>query len=181
LPEFPKILKCTTVAESRLFRIEALDLEFANGTRRQFERLAASTHGAVAIVAMPDKDTVLLIREYAAGTGSYELGLPKGLIENSEDILAAANRELMEETGFGARSLELISTLTVSPAYFGHRTRIVLATDLYPNKIEGDEPEPLEVIPWRLDELDDLLARDDFTEARSVAALLMARDRLRHD
>ena len=114
MSEFPKILKCTTVAESRLFRIEALDLEFANGSRRQFERLAASTHGAVAIVAMPDAETVLLIREYAAGTGNYELGLPKGLIENNEDILEAANRELMEETGFGARSLELLNTLTVS-------------------------------------------------------------------
>lgn len=164
-----------------MFRIEAIDLEFSNGSRRQFERLAGSTHGAVAIVAMPDDETVLLIREYAAGTGNYELGLPKGLIENSEDILDAANRELKEETGYGARSLEQISTLTVSPAYFGHRTRIVLATGLYPDKIEGDEPEPLEVIPWRLDKLDELLERDDFTEARSVAALFMVRNRLGHD
>ncbi len=180
LPETPKILKRTTVARSRLFHIEALELEFANGEQRTFERLRGSRRGAVAIVAMPEPDKVLLVREYAAGTERYELGLPKGLIEDDEDVLAAANRELMEETGFGARQLELLTTLTVSPAYFGHSTAIVLARDLYPQTAEGDEPEPIEVQTWPLDALPALLQRNDFSEARTVAALCLVRDRLIH-
>jgi len=51
---------------------------------------------------------------------------------------------------------------------------IVLARDLYPKQLEGDEPEPLEVIHWPLDEADALLAREDFIEARCIAALFLA-------
>jgi ADP-ribose diphosphatase len=50
----------------------------------------------------------------------------------------------------------------------------VLARDLYPKSLPGDEPEPIEVVPWRLDAIDELLAREDFNEARSVAALFIA-------
>ena len=72
-------------------------------------------------------------------------------------------------------------TVTVAPGYFGHVTHIVLAEDLYPAEAEGDEPEPVEVVPWRLAELPALLARDDFTEARSMVALFLAQERMRHD
>lgn len=54
---------------------------------------------------------------------------------------------------------------------------MVLAEDLYPQRRAGDEPEPIEVVPWRLDALDALLAREDFSEARSIAALFMVRER----
>jgi ADP-ribose diphosphatase len=52
---------------------------------------------------------------------------------------------------------------------------IVLATGLYAESLAGDEPEPLELVPWRWDQMDALLAQADFTEARSVAALFLAR------
>jgi ADP-ribose diphosphatase len=57
-------------------------------------------------------------------------------------------------------------------------TDIILAEDLYPEKLEGDEPEELEVIPWRLDDLQLLFAQGDCTEARSIAALYLIRDYL---
>ena len=52
----------------------------------------------------------------------------------------------------------------------------MLAEDLYPEKLEGDEPEELEVVPWRLDQLHELVQREDVTEGRSIAALFMARE-----
>ncbi len=177
----PEILRTRTVARSRLFRIEQLDLRFANGTEVVYERLRGSADGAVLVVPLRDADTVLLVREYAAGTERYELGLPKGRIEPGEDPLATAQRELREEIGLGAGRLEPLMTVTVAPGYFGHVTHIVLAEDLYPAEAEGDEPEPVEVVPWRLAELPALLARDDFTEARSMVALFLAQERMRHD
>lgn len=174
----PRILDQRIVAESRLFSIEQIDLEFANGNRAQYERLRSSGFGAVLIVPLLDPDTVLLIREYAGGTDRYELALPKGRIERDEDILEAANREIMEEVGYGARRLEILNHLSLAPGYLGHTTHIVLATELYEKRLPGDEPEEIEVVPWRLDRLDELVAREDFTEARSLAALYLTRDRL---
>ena len=52
---------------------ELLDLEFSNGERRRYERAIQQGNGAVMIAAMPDRDTVLLIKEYAAGTDPNDL------------------------------------------------------------------------------------------------------------
>ena len=176
----PEILGIRTVARSRLFQVEEVDLRFANGTEVRYERLRSSGRGAVLVVPMLDEDTVLLIREYAAGVDRYELGLPKGLMEAGEEITEAANREMMEEVGFGARQLRHITSLSVAPGYLGHTTHVVLAEALYPRSLPGDEPEEIEVVPWRLSRLHELLLRDDFTEARSIAALFMVRERFSH-
>ncbi|MFD2111592.1 ADP compounds hydrolase NudE [Thiorhodococcus fuscus] len=169
----PKIHARRLVAQSRLFRIEEIDLEFANGSRRTYERVPGGAD-SVLIVPMLDAETVLLIREYGAGSERYELGLPKGVVERGEDPLSAANREIQEEIGYAARRLQIIDRLSLVPGYIQHHSLIVLAQDLYPQQLVGDEPEPIEVVPWRLSEIDALLARDDFDEARSIAALLLA-------
>lgn len=174
----PTILSRQTLAQTRLFHIEQLDLRFANGVETRYERLVGSPQGAVLIVPLLDDDTVLLIREYAAGIDRYELSLPKGRIEQGEEILSAANREIMEEVGYAANSLHHLDSLSLAPGYVGHFTHIVLARDLYPHKQPGDEPEPLEVVPWRLSELPQLLKRQDCTEARSIAALFLTREYL---
>ncbi len=176
--EKPEIIATTTVARSRLFRVEQLDLKFSNGVEVSYERLRGSKGGAVIIVPMLDDETVLLIREYAAGVDRYELGLPKGRIEAGEEPLSAANRELMEEVGHGANRLRHLTTFTLAPAYFGHHTEVVLAQDLYEKRLPGDEPEEIEVVPWRLSQLNELMAGGECSEARSIAALFLVRDLL---
>ncbi len=178
MPKKPQILNVQTVAKTRLFQVEALDLAFSNGVCVQYERLKASSSGAVLAVPMIDNETVLLIREYAAGVDRYELALPKGRIEADEDVLDAANREMMEEVGYGARQLTLLKGLTSAPGYSSQQTHVVLAELLYEQRLPGDEPEVIEVVPWQISKLDELLRRDDCTEARSIAALYMVRDLL---
>lgn len=169
----PKIVGRRLVAHSRLFRIEEIDLEFANGVKRTYERVPGGAD-SVMIVPMLDAETVLLIREYGAGSERYELGLPKGVVEPGEDPLSAANREIQEEIGYGAQDLRIIDRVSLVPGYIQHHSLIVLARELYPRRLPGDEPESIEVVPWRLDALDALLAREDFDEARSIAALFLA-------
>lgn len=173
MPTKPQVLKTTSVTRSRLFEIEALDLRFSNGVERTFERIASRGFGAVMILPLRDPDTLVLINEYAAGLEDYRLTLPKGLMEPGEAPEEAANRELMEEIGCGARKLTLLKTLTTSPNYMGHKIHLLLAEDLYEESREGDEPEPLEVIDVPLAELDELIMRPDFDEARVMAALLL--------
>ncbi|WP_218310547.1 ADP compounds hydrolase NudE [Alteromonas antoniana] len=170
----PQIHHREIVARSKLFRVEQVDLEFSNGATRQFERMAGTNRGAVMIVPMLDADTMVLIREYAAGTHSYQLGFPKGLIDPGESPLEAANRELQEEAGFGANELHDIHQVSMAPTFFNATMNIVIARDLYEKRLPGDEPEPLEVVTWPLAEADALLAREDFIEARCIAALLLA-------
>jgi ADP-ribose diphosphatase len=159
--------------------VEERHLLFSNGEKRCYERLQARPGNAVMVVPVLNDNTILLIREYGCGIHDYYLGFPKGFPEAGESPLEAANRELKEEAGYGARELSLLASLTASPGYMSARMDVVLARDLFEERLEGDEPEAIEVVPWRIDQLDRLLARDDFHEARSIAALFMVRDLLR--
>jgi ADP-ribose diphosphatase len=178
MAKLPEILKKEMVVRSRLFGVEELHLRFSNGVERVYERLRNPPVRAVLVVPVLDADTILLIREYGAGTERYELGLPKGAVEADETIEQGANRELMEEVGYGAHSITVLKDLSLSPSYMGHHITVVLAENLYPARLEGDEPEPIEVLPMKLSALDDWVWRSDFTEARSLAALYMVRDLL---
>lgn len=177
--QLPKITQRKQVAKSRLFAIEQIDLTFSNGVQREYERMQGSGRGAVMIVPLQEDGSVLLVREYCAGTHSYELGFPKGLIDPGETAQVAANRELKEEIGFGAEILQPIHQVAMAPAFFNARMDIFLARGLYAQSLEGDEPEPLEVVSWPLDDFQALLAEPNFTEARSIAALLLVVNHLR--
>jgi len=175
MKKLPQFRYCKEVARTGLFRVQEIELQFSNGEVRTYERLASGQTPAVIIIPMIDKNTVLLIREYGVGLESYELGLPKGKVDKGETLENAANRELKEEVGHGANAIKLIKNLSQSPGYMMHKTCLVLAQDLYPEVLEGDEPEPLDVVPMPLDQLDEWVARGDLSESRTIAGLYMAR------
>lgn len=155
--------------------MEKLSLRFSNGAQRQFYRVIPNSNHAVMVIAMPDAETVLITREYGCGFHRYELGLPRGRIDEGEDILVAANRELQEEAGFAANRLDYLRTLSLAPTYMAHEIHVVLARDLSASQLEGDEPEPIDVIPWKLAEIETLALHPEFTEGRALGALLLAR------
>lgn len=176
MPELPQILTCEEIESSRLFRVEQAQLRFSNGEERTYEYLKAGEVAAVIIVPMLDDHTVLMVEEYGIGMRRYEFGLPKGKVDPGETLEEAANRELKEEAGYGAKRLTLLKCLSQSPNYMQHRTQIVLAQDLYPEKLEGDEPEPMAVKSYDIRDIASIAALDNVTEARSIAALYLARD-----
>jgi len=176
MPIKPEILKLSRPERSRLFHVEQVHLRFSNGEERMFERLITPPRGAVMVIAIDSDDQLILIREYAAGLDEYVLTLPKGVIDPGEDPLQAANRELQEEAGFGARELHPLKRISAAPNYMGHMLDLVIARDLYPSKLEGDEPEPLEVVRHPLSEIDDLITQADFHEGRAIAALFLLKN-----
>jgi ADP-ribose diphosphatase len=175
----PIILEVETLARTKHFHIESLSLQFSNGQERIYERLKGSSRGAVLVIPMLDDETVLMIYEYSGGTHKYELGLPKGKIDKGETPLEAANRELTEEIGFSANKLTYLKKMTIAPGYQSNHTHIILAQDLVPKTAEGDEPEPLTIVKHKLAKLDDLVLDENLTEACSIAALYMAKNRLK--
>lgn len=177
-PKLPKILSVKATAQSRLFTIEKVELRFSNGVEREYERMKNHGRGAVMIIPFANEETLLLIREYACGTHRYELGFAKGMIDEGETPEQAANRELKEEIGFGANTLIPLKSLAMAPTYFGSTMHLFIAQDLYPERLEGDEPEELEVVHWPTTNIDGLLEHTDFSDGRCVAGLLLAQRKL---
>lgn len=179
MPNKPKVLNHSIVAQSRLFRIEQVDLRFSNGVETQYERMLGSAKGAVLIVPLLDDNRLLMIKEYCVGVERYELTLPKGKIDPGESILDAANRELQEEVGYAANRLTHLKSVSLAPGYSTHMTHIIIAEDLYPcESDDGDEPEPLEVVPCELEKINEIVTQESCTEGRTIAALYMTREYL---
>lgn len=172
LEQYPRILSKNRTVKSRIFTVETVGLQFSNGVEVEYERLISSKNGAVLLVPVLD-DKLVLIREYAAGVERYELGFPKGKIDEGEGWYEAAARESQEEIGFLPNKLELLDSLSLAAGYMTHHTHIVLAEDLVPQEAEGDEPEPLEVVHWPLEDWHDLIGHPEFSEGRAYAALML--------
>src|SRR3989344_4143784 len=130
MPEKPRILSTQTLVNTGVFHIEAVQLRFSYGEERTYQR-SGIRQGAVAVMIVPvlDKDTFLLIREYAAGIVDYTLAFPKGGMNENEDTLVTANRELKEEVVYGARQLTLLKNVSSSPNYMRSHMSIVLAEE----------------------------------------------------
>ncbi len=178
MPTKPEILKRQSIARTRLFQVEQLELRFSNGVERSYERLASKGFGAVAIVPVTKEGAVILVQEYSAGINAYQWGLPKGAIDPGEDNFTAANRELKEEAGVGARELRFLKNIHITPSYMERSIDVMVAWDLYEASLPGDEPEPMATMHWPLKDLDGLMAREDMSDGISISALYMARDYL---
>jgi len=180
MPEKPVVHSVKTIAQTRLFHIEAVELEFSNGERRQYERINNDVAGSVTVIPVTD-ESVILIREYAVGSDAYELGFVKGLIDPGETPVEAGNRELKEEIGYGSRHIRQIRKTRVTPHYTTAIAYILLAEDLYAERCKGDEPEDLEQVHWPLSDINSLLEHQDINDVRTLHALYWLRDYLSED
>lgn len=85
----------------------------------------------VAVVALTEDGRVLLARQYRPGPGRVLLELPGGGVEDGEDVLAAARRELLEETGYAAGEARLAGQTWLA-GYAAHERHAVIATGCRP-------------------------------------------------
>lgn len=169
----PKILKTFILAKSQRFKIEGSQIKFSNNVQRFYECISASSNSESVMVVPIKKNELIFIREYAIGTYSYELGFVKGLIQPGETVSDAANRELKEEVGLGSQKITFLKKMSISSSYFSSRTNVVVAENLYPDCLRGDEPEPITKVYWPLEHALSILEEPDFQEARSIGALFL--------
>ena len=171
----PQILGRRKQKVSRIFTVEELDLQFSNGTKAVYEKICGG-NGAVMCIPFDGTD-FLLSAEYACGLEGYSLGFVKGKIDAGETPEEAAVRELKEEIGLGAKRLtRLRKAMTVAPGMLELKMHVFLCRDLYPCKLEGDEPEPIDIIKVSVDEAKKLLFLffSPLAEARSIGSLALS-------
>tara|TARA_R110002110_G_scaffold413729_1_gene641554 strand:+ start:35077 stop:35640 length:564 start_codon:yes stop_codon:yes gene_type:complete len=175
----PVVVEERMAAQSRFFHVQERLLRFRSGEELRVERLLDGGHRSVITVAMLDDDRFILIREYAAGVHSFVLTLPMGGVERDERVEDAARRELAEEVGYTAQTVTYLQTLSLVPSHLQHTISVCVATGLTPAEGEGDEFEPIVSHSYSMSNLLELTTGGKFTEARSIAAVYMARDWLK--
>ena len=130
--------------------------------------------GGVAVIPVEEDGTVWCVRQYRYAFGTHLLEVPAGKLEDGEDPLNCAVRELGEETGFTAEKFTFLGALLPSPGYCRETLHIYLATGLKPGKAHLDEGEFLDVERHSLTELRDMVLRNELTDAKTAMAVLKA-------
>ena len=111
-----------------------------------------------AVVALTEDHRLVLVRQWRHGAQSWSLELPGGVMDAEDaDPIAAARRELLEETGYGGGAWRYLYAGHANPAIQTNRLHIVLATGLRP--VAPPAPEPGETIQVELLEVAEVLQR----------------------
>lgn len=127
-------------------------------------------------VAMPvDKDgRVLLVSQYRMPVEEKLWELPAGRIDPGETSLAAAKRELAEETGIRARKWTKLILLYPSPGFLAEKMHIYLATDLQFGNQSLQEEEDLEMRWFTRQELEARIEKGRLRDGKTITGLLLA-------
>jgi ADP-ribose pyrophosphatase len=139
----PRVLQTETLYRGRALALRLDEVEYAPG---RSTRLEIVEHAEAVVVLPLDEDgNVWFVRQYRHPAGQDLLELPAGILPDGESPEAGARRELQEEIGLTAGSLERVLSFWLAPGYSTEYMHIFLATRLSPAPLAGDEDEVLTI------------------------------------
>ena len=164
-----------TVYDGKIVDVRIERFRHADG--EEVSREIVRHQGAVAVVAHDERDVWLVRQPREAVDEPALLEIPAGRLDVAgEQPLAAAQRELAEEIGCGARSWEPIVTYYTGAGFTDERVHLFHATELYESHADSEENERIEIVRWPLARLDDALA--ECRDAKTLIGLLWLARRL---
>lgn len=170
-------VEVATLARCRVVRAT---FEAPDGER--FERDVVRNQAVVAMVPILADGRVVLVRQYRGPVDRWMLEIPAGLCDVAgEAPEATAQRELAEEVGLAAGSLELVASYFPAAGFSDQFVRLFLATDLreVPADRQGVEEAHMTVEHFDLAGLDEAIATGAIADSKTLIGLLLARDRQR--
>jgi len=156
-----------------VFQVTTDDVVEPGGVRARRDVI----HHSGSVVVLPVDDTgrepkVLLELQYRHAAQSYLWELPAGRIDEGETELAAAKRELIEETGYRAKHWKRILNFYASPGFLGETMSIYLATGLRQGEAEPEEDERIVTRVFALSALVDNVLRGKIRDGKTIAGVL---------
>lgn len=169
----------TIIHKGRVFDVTVENVNLPNGILLKMEIIRHP--GASAIVAINESNDVLMLKQYRHAVGRYMWEIPAGTVDGREAPLACARRELIEETGYDAKTWEPLGTVTPVPGYSDEKIHLFLARDLIPSAQQLDPDEIIEVQPLPVEQVVSMIMKGEIDDAKTIAAFFRAWQLLRAD
>lgn len=138
-----QVLQREELYRGRVFRLDREQVVLGNGEEVRLDLIRHP--GASAVLPIAGEADLLMVRQYRHAVGDFIWEIPAGTLDQGEDPMVCAHRELAEETGFRARSMEKIGEITPLPGYSDERIHLFLATGLVEARQHLDADEWLDV------------------------------------
>jgi len=162
------------IFRGRRLWIEKTQIQLPNGMER--EKVIVHPGNAVAILPI-DGDRCKLLRQYRYAVGQYIYEAPAGTMEDGEDPMETAHRELIEETGFRAATIEPKGFIYTTPGFTDEKIFLYLARDLSPSDEYGkDEDEVIEVVDVALQDMPGRIRNGTICDAKTICLVYRCLD-----
>jgi len=165
-------LSSQTIFKGKLLHVVRDEVQLPNG--KTSIREGIKHPGAVVIIPFLDEKTLIMERQYRYYPDEIFYELPAGKTDRGEDFLTTGKRELLEETGYTAKTWTFISHLYPAIGYADEKMAVYAANDLSMGQIDRDEDEFLEVIEMPLSKAMEMLRCGEITDAKTMVGLFWA-------
>src|SRR3984957_14111900 len=165
-----KVLRSEIIYEGRAFGVRRDELIEPTGIRTTREVV---THpGSVVVLPVLPDGRIVMVRQYRHATRQYLWEQVAGRMERGENPKKAAQRELIEETGYRAKKFRVFLDVFPTPGFLEERMFILLAEGLTAGEAEPEEDEKLLVASYTRKQLQQMMRNGKLKDAKSIAGLL---------
>jgi len=171
----PEFIDSKKVFSGRVFDVSVDTVREAS---RTYIREVVHHPGSAVILPAFDDGTIALVKQYRHPAVKYLLELPAGTLNDNERPEDGAARELEEELGVVAGTLEKLSEFFVSPGFCEEKMWLYLATDLSETAQRLEDDEFLEVVRLPVDRALQMITDGEIEDAKTIIGLLLAASRL---
>lgn len=174
-----RVISSQTVFRGRVFNVVSEQVEEPGGVK--VTREVVRHPGSIVVLAVDDSGKVphlLLERQYRYAADARLWEFPAGRIDPGEDDLAAAKRELLEETGFTARRWKKALNFQASPGFLDEVMHVFLATGLQPGTARPEDDERITVRFFPLPQVIKMALAGKIPDGKTLASLFWLEKKL---
>jgi ADP-ribose pyrophosphatase len=164
-------LSSQPIYDGRVVKLRVDSVRMSDGRRTTREIVEHAD--CIAVVAIDEKDNVLLVKQYRKPVEGELLEIPAGGIDAGEDAEEAVGRELREEIGYMPLKIEKLGGFYSAPGYSSEYLYLYLATDLVPSQLIAEDTGEIDVVRVPLKKIPEMIASGRICDSKSIAGLLV--------
>lgn len=165
-----KILKSEVKYRGKIINLRVDKIILPNG--REAMREVVEYRGSVTIIPVFDDGSILFVKQYRYPVGEELLELPAGKLEEGEEPLETALRELEEETGYTASKMRFLCDFYLAPGYSTEHMHLFIAEGLVRGKYSPDYDEIIEPVILKEEVVREMLEKGTFKDAKTILGVL---------
>lgn len=173
-----KTIRSERMYEGKIINLKVDEVKLPNGKTSKRELIEHP--GAVAILAFTPDNKIIMVEQYRKALERSIIEVPAGKLEKGESPETTAMRELEEETGYSADSLELIQSFSTSPGFADEVVHLFFAEGLKKSESGAvtDDDEFVELLEVTVEEAEEMMRDNRIYDAKTAFAVLWAKQRL---
>lgn len=166
------ILNRENVYQGKAFDVQKVHMQLPTGKHKYYDLVEHAD--SVSILPIDAEGNILFVSQYRLGADQELLELPAGLIDEGEDPLSAAQREIREETGYACKNMRLLGDFYLAAGYSSEHMFAYLAPELELSYLEPDTDEFITVKKIAIKEAINMVQAGDIQDAKTIATFMLA-------